>query len=157
MVILLIGLLSICVIYFTHLFYAKKMKVASISIAVLYFTLLIWIYFIFVLDVVKLGYNESRMAALIGSDIFHSFTGLRDYFYNMPDGFHIATVFVAITVAVFVIADLIVCGIRIHKQLFEQCKKVNLYGNNRDPKTRPYFNSLIISKRLFILNCRLNN
>ena len=78
MILLLVILWSLCTIYFTHLLCEKKMKIAAIAVAVLDINIVFWTYLVFIIDVSGLGFKESRMAAVFGSDIFHSYVKLRD-------------------------------------------------------------------------------
>lgn len=75
MILMMIILLSLSVIYFTRLLYKKNMRVAAISVAVLYCYLILWVYAIFVIDIADLGFSdaETRISLLHGSSIYHSF------------------------------------------------------------------------------------
>ena len=75
MILLMIILLSLSVIYYTRLLYRKNMRAAAISVAILYFYLILWIYAIFVIDIADLGFSdaETRISLLHGSEIYHSF------------------------------------------------------------------------------------
>lgn len=107
MVILILLLISLCVIYFTRLLSGKCMRIAAISIVVLYVNIIVWAYAIFILDVANFGFSDSEtpITSLIGSDIYHSFVSITSKMAYIPLGILKAIVIVA---AIILIASLAV-------------------------------------------------
>lgn len=65
MIIFILMLLAFCVIHFTRFLIKQKMWYAAVGVALLYVVLLVWAYFIFELDFLKMGLtNESSFASL---------------------------------------------------------------------------------------------
>ncbi len=157
MIVLLIALWSLCAVYFTHLFYQKKMKIAAIASTVLYVNVIAWTYMIFILDVANLGFKESGAASIIGSDVFHSFTKLRDLFTFLPEEIHVATAFAAIAVAAAVVLELVVSGIRIYKEIVLILKKVKHIFKNAKRIIVSKKETVFYDNKIYLLHCRLNN
>ncbi len=86
MIVVLIALTSLCAIYFTRLLSKRNMRVAAVSVAVLYVYIIAWTYAVFILDVADLGFSETetRLTLLHGSDIYHSFVSLTDKMSVIP-------------------------------------------------------------------------
>lgn len=159
MIVLIIVLLSLCALYFTRLVSSKNMKVAAICIVMLYSYLIAWIYFIFIFDVVDLGFSETetRLTLLRGSDIYHSFVNLTDKMSVIP---------LALLEAIVAVAAVILCAsfvVAFHG-LFEITRAVVTVARDKEIlSATESIRSRIISSFMTIklpniirFNCRMN-
>jgi hypothetical protein len=157
MIVLLMALWSLCAIVITHLLHERRMKVASVAVAVLFLSVVLWTYFVFILDVADFGFKESHISYMMGSDIFRSFTDLRDLMSEMPLDLHIATASVAILVAAFVLLELIISSIRICQAVISHAKKLVKLNNGAIKLTNCVHARIRSVKKIYLLHCRLNN
>lgn len=157
MIVLLIVLWSLCAIYITHLLYQKNMKIAATAVAVLYTNIVIWTYLIFILDVANLGFKESRVADIVGSSIFHSFTDLRDLMSVMPQNLNIATASVSILIASSVLIQLIISSIRIYQAVVSHKKKSVQLSRSGIRRLFEVPEIIKSNRKIYILHCRLND
>ena len=85
-VLLLITLWSLSAIFFTRLFYRKRMLVAAVASTALFLYVVGWIFSVLLLDMVDLGLpmEVTRETLVFGSDIYHSLTAFSQTMYAMP-------------------------------------------------------------------------
>ena len=157
MIIVLLALLSLCAISFTYLLHEKKLKVGAIAVTSLYAVIVLWTYFLFIVDVANFGFKDTRLSELVGSPVFHSFTDLCDSMSVMPESLHFATAIVAVLVAVIVILELIVCSIRVYNAIVAYCKKEAGLNGHKFRLSEIVPKITWACSRIFILHCRLNN
>lgn len=157
MILILIILWSLCAIYITHLLSKNNFKIATKAVCVLYTTIIVWTYIVFVFDVVKLGFKESNVAHLIGSNVFHSFTSLCELTSAMPIGLHKATASVAILVAACVIIALVFSGVRIYKEIVQSFKNKIKAEKIEEVVLILLTPLMFFARKIHILHCRLND
>lgn len=158
MVLILITLLSLCAVYFARLLSKRNMRAATISVAVLYIYLIIWIYAIFVIDISDLGFSdaETRITLLHGSNIYHSFVRLTTQMSVIP--LSVLKVIVAVVTMTLVSAFIVVFhGIfEITKQIWKQvCESLRYLTKTCIHKIN-HFSKPDIVYPILRLNCRAN-
>ncbi len=138
MIILFLGLLSLCALYITHLLSKMKMRWAAISVASLYFYLVAWTYSIFILDIADLGFaeTETRLSMLHGSDVYHSFVKLNGLMSTMP-------LPLLETIASVTAMTLVACIIVVFHGVFEIAREII-----RFVKRKRFFGTVKITKEL---------
>ena len=158
MILMIVILLSLSSIYFTRLLSKHNKKAAALSVAVLYFYLVAWIYSIFILDIANLGFNdfETYFSLLHGSSVYHSFVSLTKTMSVIPLEllFSIVAVATLVFVAGFAVAfhgffEITRDFIRSSKE-----KEVNDSWTGRDN----FFVPAVFSKSFDIIrfHCRMN-
>lgn len=102
MIIPLLCISSLVTIYFSRLLIRKSLKVGALAIAFLYIVLVIWTYLIFIIDVARLGFNdtETGLSILIGSDIYHSFVDINSKMSFIPTGILHSIVYFALIILI---------------------------------------------------------
>ena len=158
MIILLLGLLSISVIYLVRLLSLKRMRVASFAICTLYIVVIIWGYSLFVFDVASLGFNgsESFRSIIIGSDVYKSFLDLTGLMSTLPDQVLHAISYVAILILAITVLVLVHGTVSIAQAVIKLSK-----GKNSTIKKSPHSSVIDFKSFVFIipvlrLNCRMN-
>ena len=159
MVLLLIGLLSLSAIYFTRLLSKKSMKVAAISVAVLYFYIIVWTYAIFILDIADLGFSdtESSISILHGSDIYHSFANITEKMSVIP--FELLEAIVAVVVIIlFASIAVTLHGLfEITRAVVKAAKEKKRAASAEPARNKMlYYFGAIKPANIIRLNCRMN-
>ena len=159
MILLVILLLSLVSIYFTRLLNKKKMKIASIMVAVLFVYLILWIYAIFIIDIADLGFSEyeTRLSVLHGSDIYHSFVNLNANLSTLSLPFLHTIVFVCIVTLVggFLVAF---HGLYLlTKEVFEAVKSNYTWKNHiKKNRYKTLWTTYTNNSQIIRLHCRMN-
>jgi len=158
MILLLLGLLSISVIYLVRLLSQKHMKVASLAVCVLYIAVIIWGYSIFIFDVASLGFNgsESFRSIIIGSDVYKSFLDLTSLMASLPDQVLHAISYVAILIFAITVLVLVHGTVSIAQAVILLGKKKAISGKKHPPKCEFELKSFCFITPVLRLNCRMN-
>ena len=128
MVIIILGLLSLSAIYFTHLLYKRNLKTAAICVSILFAAIVAWVYFVFIFDVADFGFTDikSRESLLFGSNIYSSFVDLNAEMALLPTS--ILQAIVAVSMLAFSAAITVVLDgvFRVAGKIYESLKSIKI-------------------------------
>jgi len=101
MIILLIALWSLSAIYFTHLLFKKRMKIAAGFLALLYIYVLLWVYLLFIIDVGGVGFHLTvlRGNSILYGDVYRAFNAISVQMSSLSDQFLVSIIMIAILIA----------------------------------------------------------
>jgi len=158
MIILLMTLLSLSTIIFTRLLFKKQMKIASISLAVLYVYLIAWTYVIFIFDVADLGFSEveTNIARLHGGVVYHSFVQLAARMDCIPLPLLGAIVEVVLLVLVLSIVVVVYGGIETSREIIRSFRKKILTHHKKIKTSIKNVGKFISHVSIIRMNCRAN-
>ena len=158
MILVMLGLLSLSAIYFTRLLYKRQFKVGAIFVALLFFAIVAWTYFLFIFDAADFGFTEvqSRESILFGSNIYSSFVDLNAEMALLPTS--ILQAIVAVSMLAFSAAVIVVLDglFRVAEKIYESLKSFKI-NNLRHFDLKVVLPKLRIpTVRLIKLYCRAN-
>ena len=149
-VLLLITLWSLSAIFFTRLFYRKRMFVAAVASTGLFLYVIGWFFSILILDMVDLGLpmEVTRETLVFGSDIYRSLTDFSQAMYTMPTELLLAIVMMGVLTIVISISVVFFGSYLVLREFIRFLKSERLRRRasrpvaktRREPyRTAPYF------------------
>lgn len=162
MIILLIALWSFSAIYFTHLLFVKKMKVAAGLLATLYVYVLLWVYLLFVIDIGGVGFNLTvlRGNSILYGDVYRAFNAIAVNMNSLSNEYLISIVVISILIAFSSILVVLDGSVRISKEIYNRISKYfasDIINNKEKLSISLRMKQVLFNNTPIIrMNCRAN-